>query len=67
MNQLLSLVHKEINRRETLNTIARERKEQIRREYQPLHPELYQFQVKEDSVRNSIRMNQSNLAEIRLG
>jgi C4-type Zn-finger protein len=42
---LLSLVHKEINRRQTLDTDAHQRKEQMRREYQPLYPELYNFQV----------------------
>ena len=45
MEQLLNLVHKEINRRENVDTEARKRKEQIRREYQPLYPELYTFQV----------------------
>lgn len=48
MDQLLSLVHQEINRRETLDVSARQRKEQIRREYRPLHPDLYEFQVKEN-------------------
>lgn len=51
IDQLLSLVHREINRRETLDIVARQRKDQIRREYQPLYPELYQFQVKDDRWR----------------
>jgi hypothetical protein len=45
IEQLLSLVHKEINRRETLDVDARKRKEQISKEYQPLYPELYKLQV----------------------
>ncbi|CAF1257396.1 unnamed protein product [Adineta steineri] len=46
IEQLLNSVHKEINRRQTLDIDARIRKEQIRKEYQPLYPELYQFQSK---------------------
>ena len=48
MEDLLGLVHKEIDRRRTLDADAQKRKEQIRREYQPLHPELYAFQVNEE-------------------
>ncbi|UJR36360.1 hypothetical protein I4U23_029086 [Adineta vaga] len=46
MEELLSLVHQEMNRRRTLDIDAQRRKEQIRREYQPLHPELYELQPK---------------------
>jgi hypothetical protein len=48
MEQLLSLVRKEIDRRQNLDVEARQRKDRVRREYQPLHPELYQFQVMND-------------------
>jgi hypothetical protein len=45
IEQLLNFVHKEIYRRQTLDADARKRKEQISKEYQPLYPELYKFQV----------------------
>ena len=44
-DEMLDLVHKEINRRKTLDIDAQKRKEQISRDYKPLHSELYQFQV----------------------
>lgn len=43
---MLSSVKKEIRRRETLDADARQRKDQIRREYQPLDRDIYHFQVR---------------------
>ena len=34
-----------MNRRRNFDMEARKRKDQIHREYQPLYPELYKFQV----------------------
>lgn len=45
MESLLAVAHKEMRRRETLDVDVCKRKDQIRREYQRLIPEIYEFQV----------------------
>ena len=45
MERILSMVHEEIERRENLDQQAQQRREEIRREYQPLHPDLYRWEV----------------------
>ncbi|CAF3374691.1 unnamed protein product [Rotaria socialis] len=46
LEQLLNAVHAEIRRREAHDADARKRKDQIKKEYQPLHSDLYTFQPK---------------------
>lgn len=50
MERLLTLVHDEIERRKNLDEHARQRREQIKKEYQPLYRDLYRFQVGEEMM-----------------
>lgn len=46
MTEMLKSVKNEINRRENLQVEARQRKEQIQREFRPSDPEIYRFKVR---------------------
>lgn len=57
------MVHEEIERRQNLDQQAQRRKEQIQQEYQPLHRDLYRFEVNGRKIEENKR-NQSYYHEL---